>query len=36
MSSKDTDEQCVMHPAIGAIEIIINDEAEEVIKNLFE
>ena len=32
MSSKDTDEEHLMHPKSGNVEIMINDKADEVIK----
>ena len=32
MSSKDTDEECIMHSKSDNIEIMINDKADEVIK----
>ena len=35
ISSKDNDEECVMHSNSDNIEIMINDEADEVIKELF-
>ena len=35
MSSKDTDEECVMHSRSHTIEIMINDEAE-FIEDLFQ
>ena len=36
ISSTDNDEECVMHSKIGNIQIIINDEAKVVIKELFD
>ena len=36
MSSKDNDEECVMHLKNDNIEFMIYDNAEEVIKELFE
>ena len=36
MSSKDTDEECVMHSKRNDIEIMINDKADEVIEALFQ
>ena len=35
-SKDDNDEECVMHSKNDNIEIIISDEADEVIKNLFD
>ena len=36
ISSKDNDEECVTHSKNDNIEIMINDEADEVIKELFD
>ena len=36
ISSIDNDEECVMHSKSDKIEIMINDEADEVIKELFD
>ena len=36
MSSRDNDEERVMHSKSDNIEIIVNDEADEVIKDLFD
>ena len=36
MSSKDTDEMCLMHSKSGKIEILINEKVHEVIENLFQ
>ena len=36
MSSKDTDEECLMHLKSDNIEIMISDKADELIKELFE
>ena len=36
ISSIDNDEECVMHSKIDNIEIMINDEADQVIKELFD
>ena len=36
ISSIDNDEKCVMHSKSDNIEIMINDEADEVIKELFD
>ena len=36
ISSKDNDEECVMHSNSDNIEIMINDEADQVIKELFD
>ena len=36
ISSIDNDEQCAMHSKSDNIEILINDEADEVIKELFD
>ena len=36
MSSKDNDEECVMHSKGDNIEIMINDKADEVNKELFQ
>ena len=36
MSSIDNDEERVMHSKSDNIEIIVNDEADEVIKDLFD
>ena len=36
MSSKDNDEECVMHSNSDNIEIMTYDKADEVIKELFE
>ena len=35
ISSIDNDEECTMHSKSDNIEIMINDEADEVIKQLF-
>ena len=35
-SSIDNDEECVMHWKSGNTEIMINDEADEVVKELFD
>ena len=35
-SKDDNDEECVMHSKNDNVEIIISDEADEVIKNLFD
>ena len=34
ISSTDNDEECVMHSIFDIIEIMINDEADEVIKKI--
>ena len=34
ISSTDNDEECVMHSTFDIIEIMINDEADEVIKKI--
>ena len=36
MSSKDIDEECVIHSKNANIEIMINDRADEVIEELFQ
>ena len=36
MSSKDHDEELLMHSKSDKMEIIINDKAEEVIEKLFQ
>ena len=36
ISSMDNDEECVMHSKNDNIEIMINDQAKEVIKELFD
>ena len=36
ISSIDNDEECVMHSKSDNTEIMINDEADEVIKELFD
>ena len=36
ISSKDHDEECVMHSKSDNIEIMINDKPEEVIEGLFQ
>ena len=36
MSSKDNDEECVMHSKGDNMEMIINDKADEVIQELFQ
>ena len=36
VSSKDTDEEYAMHSKSDNIEILVNDEADEVIKEIFE
>ena len=36
MSSKDSDEECVMHSKSGNIEIMINDKADEVREQFFQ
>ena len=36
MSSKDNDEECVMHSKGNSIETMINDKADEVIEERFE
>ena len=36
MSSKDTDEECLMHLKSGNIEIMINYKAEEAFEELFQ
>ena len=36
ISSIDNDEECVMHLKSDNIEIMINDEADKVIKELFD
>ena len=36
ISSMDNDEECVMHSKSDNIEIMINDQANEVIKELFD
>ena len=36
ISSIDNDEECVMHSKSDNIEIMINDEGDEVIKELFD
>ena len=36
ISSIDNDEECVMHSKSDNIEIMINDEADKVIKELFD
>ena len=36
ISSIDNDEECVKHSKSTNIEIMINDEAEETIKELFD
>ena len=36
ISSKDSDEECVMHSKSDNIELMINNKAEEVIEELFE
>ena len=36
MFSKDNDEECVMYSKSDNIEIMINDKADKVNKNLFE
>ena len=36
MSSKDTDEECLMHSKCDNIEIMVNDKKYEVIEELFE
>ena len=36
ISSIDNDDECVMHSKIGNIQIMINDEAKEVLKELFD
>ena len=36
ISSIDNDEECVMHSKSDNIEIMINDEADEVVKELFD
>ena len=36
ISSKDNDEEHVMHSKSDNIEIMINDEADEIIKELFD
>ena len=36
MSSKDTDEDTVIHPKSDNIEIMINHEADEIIERLFQ
>ena len=35
ISSIDNDEECIMHSQSGIIEVMVNDEADEVIKELF-
>ena len=35
-SSRDNDEECVMHSKSDKVEIMINDEADEFIKELFD
>ena len=35
ISSIDNDEECLMHSKSGNIEIMINDEPDEVIKELY-
>ena len=36
MSSKDNDEECVMHSKNDKIEIMVNDKTDEVIEELFK
>ena len=36
MSSKDNDEECVMHSKGDNMEMMINDKADEVIQELFQ
>ena len=36
MSSKDNDEQHVMHPKSDNIKILINDKADEVIEEILQ
>ena len=36
ISSIDNDEECVMHSKSDSVEIMINDEADEVMKKLFD
>ena len=36
ISSIDNDEECVMHSKIDNTKIMINDEADEIIKELFD
>ena len=36
ISSIDNDEECIMHSQSGNIEVMVNDEADEVIKELFD
>ena len=36
ISSIDNDEECVMHSKSNNIEIMINDKADEVVKELFD
>ena len=36
ISSKDNDEERAIHSKIDNIEIMINDEADEVVKKLFK
>ena len=36
ISSLDNDEERVVHPKSDKIEIMINDEAEEIIEELFD
>lgn len=36
ISSKDTDDECVMHSKCDSIEIIIYDKADENVKENFE
>ena len=36
MSSKDNDEECVMHSKNDKIEIMVNDKTDEVIEKLFK
>ena len=36
MSSKDHDKECVMHSKSDNIEIMINDKADDVLKELFQ
>ena len=36
ISSKDDDEECVMHSKSDKMQIMINDKADEVIEKCFE
>ena len=36
ISSKDNDEECVIHSKIDNIDIMINDKADEVLEEIFK